>query len=103
MEDVKKEKKVIQNTIMELAEILWMPQSLKKEVIEFDDSIMGEMARFEYEKRIRQCETFLSFIKGMKGKDLEPYLSKVNINISSACNIEITIKIPLQTRLRKLS
>lgn len=57
----------------------------------------------EWEKKIKQCEAFLDFVRGMEGKDLVPYLSGVSVSVGDAETPALTVKlkIPLQTRLLK--
>ena len=84
-----------------IAEIVWFPEKSEVEEPKFQKTFADEIFRLEYEKRLKQCEAILSFLDGMKGKDLEPYLSKFNLCIGTEHEIAVTIKIPLRIRLHQ--
>lgn len=67
------------NPVMEVA---WFPKWKKQTEPEYKDTLSDAMFfEPEWTKKIKQCETFLDFIKEMEGKDLAPYLSGVSISV----------------------
>ncbi|RHP72341.1 hypothetical protein DXA48_12310 [Ruminococcus sp. OF02-6] len=87
-----------------IAEVVWFPKWDKQAETEYKDTVSDAMFfEPEWTKKIRQCEAFLEFIKGMEGKDLVPYLSGVSVSVGDAetPTLAIKLKIPLQTRLLK--
>lgn len=90
------------NTLMEIA---WFPEWKKQTETEHKKTLSDAMFfEPEWTKKIKQCEAFFEFIKGMEGKDLAPYLSGISVSVGDAEMPALTIKlkIPLQTRLLKL-
>lgn len=92
-----------EKNIIPLMELIWVPKHEKSEDVVYEDTVADELFRLENEKRVQQCEVFLGFIKDMKGKDLEPYLSDIRIDISKSPKMLISVEIPLQTRIQKLN
>lgn len=84
-----------------LIEVMWLPKPQEAQEVTYDETFADEMFRLEHEKRVMQCDAFLEFLEGMKGKDLEPYLSDVNLSIGTRYEMAVTIKIPLGVRLQE--
>lgn len=97
------ERKIVHNDMTKLVETIWLPKAEEAEEVVYDQTFADEMFRLEHQKRVMQCEAFLGFLEGMKGKDLEPYLSSVNLSIGTKNAMAVTIEIPLGVRLRELT